>query len=690
MAFYSDDSTLIASDSVPSHTALPPNNYLWTSPDGQALPGWHHQLVLHMLSLNESWTQEPEHGFSIVRMWLRDFFPDYVVGEPVIRAVAAEYRELDGDLKSAYRGMAPLFSSWPRQSQNVNDFAESLVDSGPSHQSAGSTFVDPALFDKASHHGATEPQQMHLKNNAPKLVPYVFVPALEAKSQGGALANDLMAKVTDAFTGNTIRTRGSDKGNTLAHFQEVTSTSDLPNSDTFYLSANTSISPSTPLKTIPTTFSPRAPKAHRIMSSPSEIDKMRIEQSSPTPKSKSQSAMAARELSADDEVGITSENAKDYAPFYLKGLVDLGYKPGQPKEPVKDDGQSEYAETPSKSSGEPLHAIENMKVSVRKSPIPVKVDVQPLGVIQNGARKTSLPKPDPTKYEETSRNHWKIPQSEADKFVAHFDPAVDRIPDRIEGYFWYCDRCYNPEQDQGNTAITTDVSATRGVVEATGPRKRRKVVKRMVNGPTKGKFSGKRSVEKHMHDTHKVSWKCDRLPEVERGSGTVVPSSPTAAQANTDVQPLQSEQDDAQTAQSSPPQAPSPGTSDQETETTFTPDSVRRKLFHEGLAERTSEPKKGGGKQESLEQMARDKRANRRLPDSKVNFADVKKTRVFDEDKEVDDKEAYKDLSPANSANKRFYPAVEPAPGVKKLKLDLNKLPSEGRKLRDRKKKEKK
>lgn len=74
-----------------------------------------------------------------------------------------------------------------------------------------------------------------------------------------------------------------------------------------------------------------------------------------------------------------------------------------------------------------------------------------------------------------------------------------------------------------------------------------------------------------------------------------------------------------------------------------------------------------------------------RLPDGKVSFADIKETRIFDEDKEVNDEEAYKDLSPENSANKTFYAKVEKEPGIKKLKLDLDKLPSAGkRKLRSR------
>jgi len=689
MAFYSDDSTLVASDPISSlqSSALPSNNYLWTSPDGQAFPGWHHQLVLHMLALNESWTQEPEHGFSIIRMWLRDFFPDYVVGEPVIRAIAGEYEKLDEGLKSAYRGMAPLFSSWPRQSQDVNAFAESMVGSDLRGDSTRGALIDPALFRKSNRTRTTEPKQLQTGHDTPKLVPYAFVPVPEVHSHRGSLADSQTAKVTDPFTKDATAPRESDKGSTSAKFQEVTSTSDLLSSGTLYPNANTTIPPSTPLKRTPTTLSPRTPKAHRIMSSPSEMDNMKSKQPSPTPRSNAQSKMSVREPSADDEVDINSENAKIYAPFYLKGLVDLGYQPGQPKKPVKDQSEFEDVEEPSESAEDPLDAVENTEVSVRKSLIPFKVDVQPLSVIQNGARKTNLPKPDPTKYVETSRNHWKIPLSEADKFVEHFDPAVDRIPDRIEGYFWYCDQCYDSKQDQSNIAIATDSVAPAGAVEATGPRKRRKVLKRSVSGPTKGKFSGKRSVEKHMHNVHRVSWKCDKLPEVERGSGTMVPSSLITIKANTDMQPSQFEQSKPHAAQSSLPQAQGQDFNDEDNDTTFAPDSARRKLFHEELAERTPEPRRGGGKQAAWEQTAREKRAARRLPDGTVNFADVKKTRVFDEDKEVDDKEAYKDLSPANSANKTFYPAVEPEPGVKKLKLDFNKLPSEGRKLRDRKKK---
>lgn len=58
-----------------------------------------------------------------------------------------------------------------------------------------------------------------------------------------------------------------------------------------------------------------------------------------------------------------------------------------------------------------------------------------------------------------------------------------------------------------------------------------------------------------------------------------------------------------------------------------------------------------------------ERRAHRRLPDHKVHFADMKEARVFDEDREVGHKEAYKDWSPAHPANRTFYAEVEKEPG---------------------------
>lgn len=93
--------------------------------------------------------------------------------------------------------------------------------------------------------------------------------------------------------------------------------------------------------------------------------------------------------------------------------------------------------------------------------------------------------PDPTNYVQTSKKHYIIPASEAAAFVHWFQPEIDMLPDSIEGYYWYCDECY--------------------VGETTGAN----------GGNIRGKFSHKRSIEKHQGSVHRGAWN-PVLPELDR------------------------------------------------------------------------------------------------------------------------------------------------------------------------------
>lgn len=108
MVFHSDDSKLINSDPIISSLPLvPPDNYLWRDPRGRAYPGWHHQLVLHLLAVDSTWLRKPGFDFTIVKMWLSQHFPSSHTHEYAVKAIAEEYLDLDEGLKAAYRGIDP-------------------------------------------------------------------------------------------------------------------------------------------------------------------------------------------------------------------------------------------------------------------------------------------------------------------------------------------------------------------------------------------------------------------------------------------------------------------------------------------------------------------------------------------------------------------------------------------------------
>lgn len=301
--------------------------------------------------------------------------------------------------------------------------------------------------------------------------------------------------------------------------------------------------------------------------------------------------------SVDDEVKINERNAKLYAPLYLKVLVDSRYQPSQPKHSEHKQADDKNVEQSSFSEEGPSpKSSQATGFSDQKPSIPTVSTVKPLSEIANGSSKTNLPKPDPTKYKQTSKNHWKILQSEADKFIAHFNPAVDPLPDCIEGYFWYCEKCYHPQQAKSTATISASENAPTQEQEADGPRKRRKVV---TGGHTKGRFSVKRSVEKHMQDVHRLSWKCNTLPEPERGKGGTVPSSLSMFRADIDTQDSRSERSRLQNVESSSPRELVSELNEAKDPAMSTPNSVQRKLFQEEIAKPRSELKDSGVEQEA-------------------------------------------------------------------------------------------
>jgi len=99
---------------------------------------------------------------------------------------------------------------------------------------------------------------------------------------------------------------------------------------------------------------------------------------------------------------------------------------------------------------------------------------------------TAVGPPDTTKYITNKNGQFVVPASEAISFVAHY-ALGDKKPVQVEGYAWYCDKCYTGAREM-----------TRG------------------GKGVKGEFNHIRSIEHHSQKMHKKKWKFE-LPEPKRG-----------------------------------------------------------------------------------------------------------------------------------------------------------------------------
>ena len=115
----SDGSTLV------EHSELPPSNYLWHSPDGRVLTGKHHQLTLHLLSIEESWQTHFNFNFDTILNWLRTCWPQYVVDRSDLFAIANEYCQMTNLEQMAFKvtdefALEPVLNSVEAQDQSVS------------------------------------------------------------------------------------------------------------------------------------------------------------------------------------------------------------------------------------------------------------------------------------------------------------------------------------------------------------------------------------------------------------------------------------------------------------------------------------------------------------------------------------------------------------------------------------------
>lgn len=465
MTPFSDDTTLLESEGDASRSmapkSIPLSNYLWKSPDGKALPGWHHQLVLHLLAVDKTWHADKVFNYSTIIEWLRRHSPAYVLGNPVIQAIAAEYLSLDGGLKSAYRAMVPGLPLQRQARQVVADTATALsADLGSDN--LWHKILDPALFRQ----GETEPVAGFEESTTPKAsfviedsgnpIGYgdditmvddiaaattpVSVPAMPPATNTGF--HQQAESVRSVFTEDNQSARDLDQNHDTpdpqipARVEPVTNTT------------NSAQPPTTPIQPEFTRKTPSRPQPKRVMPLQKKLSSTDTPtRSSTTSLTKGQSMLLTNNMSS-----VTDENALQEVTHDPDALLGTKQKDTEPT--------TKLALTP----------------------------------VTNGVSSASLTsitrRPDSSKYVEPSRGHFIVPASEATSFVTFFEEG-DAMPDKVEGYFWYCDSCYGSKTNKD---------------------------KKPPAGLTRGKFSSRKSIENHFQSKHHKKW-TTVLPEPER-SGT--------------------------------------------------------------------------------------------------------------------------------------------------------------------------
>lgn len=517
MSYCSDESTFVNSDSSTGNitpSVVPRNDYLWFSMSGEAFTGWQHQLVLHVLAVDNTWNRSSGYDFSTIKLWLQAKYPNFSVTNEVLDTIAAEFLNLDDQTKFAYERLYPKLSllghdTDPRSSlmdaSSLNlhqqDLADELFDSALFQQSELEVVADRDRAEDAAAFQTTVKQTLRL-SASPNMTEHKSNKVPQGVDEG-TLNHKKANEDFTSLKGHQTRKRSylseEDDLRPASEFQLSTM---LP---TYPVPKNTRpTTPDQPLRVLETPGAPRKKRLKSVASRSSDVQSLQGTSSLTEPiRSNHMETYAC----VSDGVVITEENAKLYAPLYLTALAR--YSCGQ-------EGQDQSTDT-NNIGNYPVQShclVQGAGNDVQASGTPFDKHLTPLGLktkssctIANGIEIATIrPKirpPNPEKYVQTSRNHWKIPESEAESFVEWWR-SNDTLPDKIEGYFWYCDRCYRFETANArqNSAKSVANGAKRGKY-------------------TRGKFSGKRSVEKHYQDVHKQIW-APVLPELERMTGRPV------------------------------------------------------------------------------------------------------------------------------------------------------------------------
>lgn len=126
------------------HHLIPPNNYLWKSPNGIAYPGWHHQLILHLAAQKQSVWSNPT-AIDVKARLVR--YPEYAMDENSLEAIIQEYLRLNLQTRWAYRDMTlNIPTSRDVRPVTIPPRNEPSIDVNMAELDWDS-IIDPALFD---------------------------------------------------------------------------------------------------------------------------------------------------------------------------------------------------------------------------------------------------------------------------------------------------------------------------------------------------------------------------------------------------------------------------------------------------------------------------------------------------------------------------------------------------------------
>lgn len=406
------------------------NDYLWTSPDGLALPGVQHQLLLHLLGSDQSWRGSIPWRFDAIHSWLQQYWPQNVVSTKVLAAVAREYLVLPPKSKAVY-----LF--------------EDLI---PSAEAAS---LDPALFEPPSEQYLSD--DFHFSDAA---VPITFTP--DEPRLREALTSSEGPSSDPAFEFSYLSNNSIDTTFDTTTLDEQVLESSVTD--------KTQESPVTPARSsIAINTPPRPHVSHIISTFTTEVERSKdgVLRSPLSPSNSRNLLLQKQSPTSLDTM------ASKIDPIAISDYPQAGELASFP--------QSQQA-----TSKKSVNTHNKVSLSPQKR---TSANKSPPGTGTNEtttSTKKDLPFPDTRKYINTSGRNWTIPTSEAEAFIAHFQPGFDPVPEKIEGHYWYCDDCYS---------IYTEQAASRG--------------------PPRGQYRSKRSVEKHYIDVHHKKWK-PVLPEPSR------------------------------------------------------------------------------------------------------------------------------------------------------------------------------
>ncbi|KAK5095263.1 hypothetical protein LTS08_008162 [Lithohypha guttulata] len=482
-------------DRATNRPQIQPSNYIWKSPHGEAFPGWQHQLILHLLAVDQTWNGPYGFDFTVVTAWLMQHWPSYMVTPTVLGTIAWEYVFLPEDDRATYRNMIP---SLPHSREVKFNAFTSISDTVGT-----AAMLDSNLFRTAETDVMASYQHHSISTAAG--VQAGSAPGQPKGSTGSGSQNVMrkdfhsrLPKVPDTVTSSGHFLPGSSDSR-QSDFDDnfrFSPTSNVTFDTTFTV-------PSSPTKILPTAVMPPAP--HKSNSSPfRSFEELSSAQGTSTPsRTPKTSFNVIDKLLFDpnkDNINSQPHNKLGKVAVQLN-LISKHVEGIKIGTNTIDQDEEELAHATMAPQGH-NQATSNKKPSTENESTEeeaVTTDVQSskpsIPSLDTDANQVPssipiLPRPDFTKYVHIAGEDWIIPYSEADAFAAWFNPQVDPVPEKIEGYYWYCDKCYNSEQQNPGKNV-------------------------------RGRYSAKKSFEKHIHSVHKVKKWRPVLPEPKREQNVV-------------------------------------------------------------------------------------------------------------------------------------------------------------------------